>query len=140
VGPVNPADVRDAIVARLDDIAGLRVTGYPPAQVVAPAGIVSYPEKIDFDLTYGRGMDRIPDWPVVLVVGKATERTAADRLYEYAAADGALSVKRALERGPGPAAWDDLQVTSCEFDVVEIAGVSYVAALFHLDIKGQGTL
>jgi hypothetical protein len=132
-------DVADEITARLDTIAGLRCFGYPPASIVPPAAVVSYPEAVQFDETYGRGMDRIPSWPVVVVVGKATDRTARDRVYEYASATGASSVKAVLESGTYTA-FDELRVVSCSFDVVTIASVDYISALFTLDLAGPGTV
>lgn len=134
---MDPKIVATEMARRLGTIDGLRPFAYPPDSVTAPAGIVSYPKEIEFDQTYGRGLDRIEAWPVVVVVGKVTDRTAADRIYAYAAATGPASVKRALEaRDPAP--WDDLQVRSCEFEVVEIAGVDHIAALFTCSIYGQG--
>jgi hypothetical protein len=131
-------DVADDLATALDTITGLRVTGYPPATVTPPAGIVSYPERVDFDETYGRGMDRVPDWPLLVVVGKATDRTARERIYQYASATGAKSVKAVLEAATYTS-FATIRVTSVEFDVVTIGGVDYIAALFHLDIAGQGT-
>lgn len=132
------SDVADEIATVLGTISGLRVTGYPPPTVVPPAGIVSYPVAVTFDETYGRGMDRIRDWPVLVVVGKATDRTARDRIYDYAAATGASSVKAVLQAHTWTSL-DQLRVTEVEFDVVTIASVDYIAAMFHLDIAGRGT-
>lgn len=134
---MNPNDVGDEIAEKLDTIAGLRVSAYPPPTVTPPSGVVGYPEQIEFDLTYGRGMDRIPDWPVMVVVGKATDRTARERIFEYAAGTGAKSVKAVLEAATYTSL-DELRVTGVEFDVVTIASVDYIAAVFHLDIAGQG--
>lgn len=132
------SDVADEIATALDTITGLRVHGHPPTTVTPPAAIVSYPARVDFDETYGRGMDRIPDWPVAVVVGKATQRTARDRIYEYAGATGAKSVKAVLEAHTW-AKCSTLRVASVDFDVVSIAAVDYITAIFHLDIAGQGT-
>lgn len=135
---MNLNSVADELTTVLDTIAGLRVFGYPPPTVVPPAGIVSYPDRVDFDETYGRGMDRIRDWPLVVVVGKATDRMARERIYEYTSATGSNSLKAVLEAH----VWTSLaalRIASVEFDVVSIAGVDYIAALFHLDIAGQGT-
>lgn len=129
---MNLNDVADELAARLDAIGGLRVFGFPPPTVTPPAGIVSYPVRVDFDATYGRGMDRIDDWPVVVVVGKATERTARERVYEYA-----NTVKGVLE-GNAYTSFHTIRVASVDFDVVTIAAVDYIAAVFHLDIAGQG--
>jgi hypothetical protein len=73
---MNLADVMDEAATVLGTITGLRVTAWPPGSVVAPAGIVSYPDRIEYDQTYGRGTDRIAGIPFVLVAGKATERPA----------------------------------------------------------------
>jgi hypothetical protein len=135
---MDPNDVADEITTRLDTIAGLRCFGYPPPTVVPPAAIVSYPERIEFDATYGRGMDRIPAWPVLIIDGKATDRTARERIYEYAAATGTKSVKAVLESGTYTS-FDTIRVVDCAFDVVTIASVDYISALFTLDIAGRGT-
>ena len=130
--------VMDEIATRLGTIPGLRIHDHPPGSVTPPAGIVSFPERIDFDETYGRGMDRIRDLPVVVVVGKATDRTARVRINEYASAIGAKSVKAVLEATPH-FSFHTIRVASVEFDVVTIGSVDYIAALFAVDIAGQGT-
>jgi hypothetical protein len=138
VGRVNLNTVADEVATALATISGLRVHDHPPANVVPPAGIVSFPDRVEFDATYGRGMDRIQDWPVLVVVGKATDRTARTRIYGYAAATGSSSVKAVLEAHTWTSL-STLRVASVEFDVVTIASVDYISALFHLDIAGQGT-
>lgn len=128
--------VMQAVSDRLDTISGLRCFAYPTADVSPPAAIVSYPESITYDVTYARGMDRM-SLPVVVVVGKVSDRTARDRLGAYCNGSGASSVKAVLESGTYTA-FDTIRVESVEFDVVEIAGTSYMAALFTLDIAGSG--
>jgi hypothetical protein len=135
---MNLATVADEVATVLDTIAGLRVTGHPPASISPPAGWVDYPQSLDFDETYGRGMDRIRDWQVFVVVGRATERTARDRVYEYASATGSKSVKAVLEAHTYTSL-ATLRVASAEFGFVDVAGVDYVGVTFHLDIAAQGT-
>lgn len=130
------ADVMDEVGDRLDLIDGLRVFRYPPPKIVPPAAVVSYPDTLTFDETYGRGMDRMT-LPVVLVVGKVSDRTTRDRLGVYCHGSGPNSVKRVLESGTNTA-FDSVRVMSVEFDVVTIAGTDYMAAMFDLDISGQG--
>lgn len=132
---MNLNDVMDTVAAQLGRISGLRVFAYPPGSVTPPAAIVSYPDRIDYSQTYGRGMDRIPDLPVVVVVGKASDRTARDRVAAYVSGSGASSVKAVIEGG-AYTTFDTVTVTSCDFDVVTIASVDYLAAMFHLDIAG----
>lgn len=213
------ADVMQEIADRLDTIDGLRVYGYPADQIQPPAAAVTYPESVDFDSTFQRGMDRIPDLPVIVLVAKPWDRSTRDQIAAYIDGSGASSVKAVLENGdrpdttftasnrsgfivtlqglptghglktgasitvdstdntidgtfvvltatattvtypqvagndtdtgsgtiayiPGGAtpytAFDTLRVTSCDVDAVSVAGVEYLAAVFHLDIAGPG--
>lgn len=134
---MNIGAVMDQVANQLDTIAGLRVFAYPPGTVVPPAAVVSYPESLTFDETYGRGMDRLT-LPVVIVVGRPTERTTRDNLAAYCAGSGSSSVKAVLEAG-AYSAFHMLRVVDIEFDVVRFGDVDYAAALFSVDVAGQGS-
>lgn len=133
---MNLADVMQAVSDRLDTIDGLRCFAYPPGTVSPPAAVVSYPDTYTYDETYGRGMDRLK-LPVVVVVGKVSDRSARNQLGAYVDGSGAASVKAVLESGTYTA-FDSVRVESVEFDVVTIAGTDYMAGLFTLDIAGSG--
>lgn len=134
---MNLANVMDDISNRLDTIAGLRCFAYPPDMVQPPAAVVTYPDTYTFDETYGRGMDRM-SLPVVLVVGKVSDRASRDELGAYCNGTGAASVKAVLESGTYTA-FHEVRVEGIEFDVVTIAGTDYMAATFTLDIAGSGS-
>jgi hypothetical protein len=138
VGAVNVADVMEEIGDVLDTLTGLRVHRHPPGSIVPPAGVVSYPERVAYDQTYGRGMDRLEGLPVVLLAGKVTERTARDKMGAWSAGTGAASVKVALESHAW-ASCDDVHVASVEFDTVSIGAVDYLAAVFSLNVAGAGS-
>jgi hypothetical protein len=133
---VNPKEVMDQVAARLDTIQGLRAFPYAPDRLEPPAVIVAYPETIQFDKTYGRGMDQMT-LPVVVVVGRATDRAARDQLVRYCGGAGAESIKAVVESGTYTA-FDVVRVDSAEFSAFKMAGTEYVAATFSLDIVGQG--
>lgn len=133
---MNLKNVMDQIATQLDTISGLRCYPYPADSVTPPAVIVSYPDTVTFDETYGRGMDRLT-LPVVLVMGKVYDRATRDNLMAYCNGSGSTSVKQVLESGTYTA-FDTIRVSSVEFDAVSIAGTDYAAALFSLDIAGQG--
>jgi len=133
---MNLADVMDEIGDRLDMIAGLRVRKHPAGSVTPPAALVAYPDDITYDETYARGMDRLT-LPVVLVVGKASDRAARNELAAFVDGSGSSSVKAVLESG-AYTALDEVRVVKAEFDVVSIAGTDYLAAVFELDITGSG--
>lgn len=129
--------VMDEVAQALTEITGLRVFPYPPETLTPPGGYVSYPQSVDFDEAYQRGEDQFTDLPIVLLASKVTTKAARDTVAAWASGDGPKSVKRALE------AWtwttcDDLTVTSCEFDVEKVSGVSYLAAMFKATVVGPG--
>lgn len=134
---MNLGAVMDEVGAVLATVSGLRVFDYPPPTLVPPAGVVSYPEAIAFDQTYGRGMDRIGRLPVLLIEGRANDRAARDRVARWAAGGGDGSIKAVFESHDWVSC-DVVTVTECTFDVVQVAGIDYIAALFSLDIAGSG--
>lgn len=130
------AEVMDALAARIDTITGLRVHAHPPGRVTPPAAVVSYPEDGAYDETYGRGMDRMTV-PVLLVVGKASDRAARDQLGAYVDGSGARSIKQVVEAGTYTA-FGTAVVRWPEFDVMSIGGTDYLAAIFPIEITGSG--
>jgi hypothetical protein len=134
---MNLDDVMDEIATRLDTIAGLRCFAWPPGTATPPAAIVSYPNDYTYDETYGRGMDRMT-LPVVVLVGRPTDRSTRDALAQYVNGSGAASVKAVLESGTYTAL-HTLRVMSADFDVYQLGGTDYLAAIFELDIAGQGS-
>jgi hypothetical protein len=127
------ADVMDALAARLETLPGLRVYAWPPGTASPPAAIVAYPDEMAYDLTYTGGQDRYTI-PVVVLVGRATERTARDALSVYAS-NGPGGIKDLLEIGPYPA-MDTVTVTKATVDIYSLGGVEYLAVIFDLDITG----
>ena len=134
---MNLNAVMDAIGDRLGIIAGLRIYDYPADKIAAPAAVLGLPDDITYDDAYGRGMDRM-SLPLLLVVGRGSDRVARDDLAAYASGSGTRSIKQVLESGTY-VAFDTLRVTRVEFDSLRIAGVDHLAALFDLDIAGSGS-
>lgn len=134
---MNVEDVMQAMADRLDTISGLRVYGYPPEEIHPPAAVVSYPDNIAFDETYGRGMDRM-QVPVLVLVKKVSARVARTDVTRFMDGAGTASVKAVLESGTYTA-FDTIRVTSATVDVVEVAGIDYLAVTFMADIAGSGS-
>jgi hypothetical protein len=131
------ADVMDQVATAIDTITGLRVSAYPAGEITPPAAIVSYPESVTFDATYGRGMDRM-SLPVVVLIGVPNDRQTRDLLTAYCAGSGASSVKAAIESG-SYTALHTIRVEGIDFDVHRVGATDYMAALFTCDIAGPGT-
>ena len=136
---MNLGAVMDELAAQIGTIAGLTAFGYPPDTVTPPAAIVTYPDEVVFDATYGRGMDTIA-LPVVVVVGRASDRASRGRLSRYLDGSGSHSIKATLEAdGLEWASFDTVRVMSAdEIDIYQIGGVDLLSATLRLDIAGTG--
>lgn len=133
------ADVMDQLGKALESVVSLRgrVLYYPPAKITPPAAIIAFPDSVDFDQTYGRGMDRITI-PVIVVAGNVSVRAARDRIVAFCNGSGSKSVKTALDGGTYTAC-DTVTVNSAELDIFTMSGIDYISATFEVDVTGSGT-
>jgi hypothetical protein len=131
--------LRAEIAATLRTITGLRAYEWAQGTVSTPAALPGWPDRVDYGQTYGRGASHIPDLPVLIVVGQASQRAAAKKLGEYVAETGAKSITAKLEARTGSwVACDAVTVSWVGFPAAQIAGVDYLTAEFHLDVFGRG--
>lgn len=126
----------DELQAKLRTIEGLTVPEWGVQRISPPTVLIALPERIDYDNTYQRGRDVIPDLLVLVLVANPTRPEARRAVAAYANGSGPKSVKSALEAGPYPGF--DVRVVWAEFDVVKYSDVDYLAAMFHLEISGEG--
>lgn len=134
---MNVAAVMDEIAVELDTISGLRVFAYPPDKIDPPAAIVGYPETVTYDVSMGRGTDMIV-FPIFVMVGRLTDRTARDKLAPFLAGSGASSIKGVLRAAAPYVAMASLRVASATIEVVTMAGLEYLTAVFTVNVYGQG--
>jgi len=138
---VDLAAIMAEVVTRLGSVPSLAVHfGYPGKLNRVPAAVVYPPERIDFDLTYGRGTDQYPDLIVVIFVRRNTPRQSIADIAPYLAGSGASSIKAVLDTKTSPyVSAFDVQVLWADLDpLAAFGGGEYVAALFHLKITGSG--
>ena len=118
-GLMRLAEVMDDVAARLRSIPAFRtVFEYPAGSVTPPAAVVSYPDVYIPHRTYNRGMDTMT-LPVVVVVGRVSERGARDLLSDFVDGAGASSVIAVLESGTYTA-FHELTVSKIHFDASEL--------------------
>lgn len=115
----------DAIGVALATISGMRVYDYPPPTVEVPAAVVAYPDVIEFDAAFVRGADRAV-FPVHILVGRFSDRTARDQLNSYIPV-----VKAALDGG---LVGGSARVTEARPNIMSVAAVDYLAATFSLEV------
>lgn len=136
---MNLFAVMAEIATRLERIDGLRVHAHRPDRITPPAAFPDLPEKIDYDGTYGRGMDSVTV-PVNVLVGKVSDRKSQEAIAAYVAGSGPRSFKSTLDAKSTDdyESCDDLRVRAVTFAVFTIAGVDYLAASFDVDVTGSG--
>lgn len=132
---MNISSIRAGLKTRLATISGLRCYETIPDQFAAPAAIVGMPTQIVFDFTFNRSTDRIT-YPVRLLVAKATDRSAQERLEQYLDGSGALSVKAAIEADPtlGGAANLTRVLNASGLGVYDMGGVPYLGCEFQIEV------
>lgn len=120
--------VRATIGTALEAITGLRVFHYIPDSAVPPAAMVGMP-ALDYDDTMQRGKDRAV-FPVTVVVGKAHDRSAQDKLGTYMSGTGAAttSVKAAVD-AIGP----HVRVQRAEARPIILGAQEFLGATFDVD-------
>lgn len=135
---MNIQTVMDEVAEALRSIGPLAGRTYPwnAARVTPPAAVVDLPERVEYDLAYGRGSDKVT-LSVMVVVGPPADRSTGERLTEYLSGSGALSVKAAVE-GRVYGACDHVTVTEAEVLVASFANVQYMAVQFTVEAVGKG--
>lgn len=134
---MNLADVMDDLGSALETIPDLRVFPYWADRVTPPAAVVTWPDPLTYDLTMGRGSDRM-EVPVIVMVGKVDARTTRDAAGVYADGSGTHSVKAAIEAFTATA-YDTARVERAEFGVITINGVELLSITFFVDVVGDGS-
>jgi hypothetical protein len=123
--------VMDQIGTALAAISGLRVAEHPADLVNPPQAIVGMPPEVEYDLSGARGADRAV-LPVLVVVGKVSDRAAALQLAQYVSGTGARSVKTAIEAAT---VGQTVRVTMARTDrAITVAAVEYLAAEFDVEV------
>lgn len=128
------ADVLDELMAAAEG-AGVAVPerwgDRPPRP---PLALVELPDRIVFD-TGGTGFDRYPSVALVVIVGDPAAPASYRALTGYLDGTGPQSIKQAVE-AYAYTACGTVRVVDAVPDVVSLAGVDLLAAVFHIDVAG----
>lgn len=136
---MNVQEVREAIAARLDTIDKLRTSATAQRAAYPPCAWVLLPESIEFDKTYGRGMDTMT-LSVLLLVGLANSEHSERAIEAYADGSGPKSIKAAVDgAGSEDEPFDFAVVQSVKFGTYQVAENDYLGAEFEIMVAGQGS-
>lgn len=129
--------VLQEIADLLDEIPGLNVFPYWVKKVPVPGATVGLPSEIEYDQTYGRGLDKMTV-PIIVLVGMVSAKASAAELNAYMDGSGARSIKWNLNGARDWASCDDVVVRSVIPDTYSSGGVVLLGAEFTVDVYGKG--
>jgi hypothetical protein len=124
------SSIRSGLATRLATITGLRTAATIPDSPNPPIAIV-IPDSINFDDTFHRGMDTL-NFKILVIVGRADERTAQNSIDGFCATSGSSSIKAAIEgdKTLGGTAYDCRVTTMSNYGSVLIGEVTYLSCEF----------
>lgn len=128
------ATIRDGLATNLQTITGLRATAEVTDNPTPPIAIVQL-NRVDYDNAFNKGLT-IYNFVISVVVGRASERTAQDRLNAFATPSGASSIKLAVQtdRTLGGSAYDVRVSEMQNIGAVLLGGENYLAADFAVQV------
>lgn len=129
--------VMEEIANKLQMFTGHNMFSYPVDSVTPPAGIVSYPERIEYDITYQRGEDIFWGLTVYMVTDRVDSESARNQVSEWTDPSSSNSVKIYLDKETY-ASCDSVQVINATFDTMLIGGIDHLIAVFELNVSGSG--
>lgn len=128
--------IRAGLKANLSTVSGLRIAETIPDQPNPPMAVIGMP-SIQYDTSFGRSAvgTNIYDFPLSVIVGRVSERTAQTRLDTYAST-GVGSIKAAIEsdRSLGGSAYDVRVREMTGVTSAIIGDVTYLIADFSVQV------
>jgi hypothetical protein len=124
------SEIRTGLANNLSSITGLRTAAVMPDNPSPPIAIIT-PDSINYDDTFQRGMQTY-SFTVIVLVGRAAERSAQNALDAFCSSTGTSSIKLAIERDKTLAGKVyDLRVTNLRaYASIAVGEVNYLAAEF----------
>lgn len=128
------SEMRDALAANLATISGLRTAPELIDNPSPPVALVSL-ESIEYDQAYQRGLT-LYTFTIIVIVGRAAERTAQRKLDDYLDNAGNQSVKVAVESDRTLSGYaQDLRVVSAgSIGSIQVNDQTYLAAEFTVTV------
>lgn len=131
------ATIRDGLKTRLATVTGLTVYDTMPDDVYPPCAIVGMPSRIAYDVTFRTAVARI-DIPIRILAGRVLEAQAQDTLDGYVSADGANSLRAALDNDPtlNGAAHTARITEARDYGVYTVGDVPYLGVELNCEVIG----
>jgi len=131
---VSITTIRDGIATNLRTISGLRATSEIPDNPSPPQAVIQL-QNVDYDGAFQGGLTTY-SFLVTVLVGRAAERTAQNRLNGFAST-GSGGIKAAIEsdKSLSGAAYDVRVETMTNISAVSLGGdIAYLSADFIVTV------
>ena len=127
-------DLRTGIATNLATITGLRTSPEMPDNPNPPIALIR-PVSIDYNQAMAKGLTRY-SFAVIVVVGRAEERTAQRSLDAFCSTTGASSIKNAVESDKtlGGKSYDCRVTEMRNYTPIQLNEGTYLAAEFAVDV------
>lgn len=131
------SELREGIASNLATIVGLRTYATIPDNVNPPAAIVGV-NSVEFHKAFANGLSTY-SFTITVVVGRASEREAQNKLDQYCTSSGAKSIKAAIESDKtlNGVAFDSIVTGVRNYGSVTISETTYLAAEFDLTVQAN---
>lgn len=126
--------MRAAIATNLGTISGLRTSPEMPDNPNPPIALVR-PVTVEYNQAFANGLTRY-NFVVVVIVGRAEERTAQRSLDAFCSSTGSSSIKLAVESDKtlGGNAYDCRVTEMRNYTPIQLNEGTYLAAEFAVDV------
>ena len=126
--------MRAAIATNLGTIAGLRTSPEMPDNPNPPIALVR-PVTVEYNQAFANGLTRY-NFVLVVIVGRAEERTAQRSLDAFCSSTGSSSIKLAVESDKtlGGNAYDCRVTEMRNYTPIQLNEGTYLAAEFAVDV------
>lgn len=128
------SSLRTALATNLATISGLRTSPEMPDNPNPPIALVR-PLSVEYNQAMNKGLTKYT-FTVIVIVGRAEERTAQRSLDAYCSSTGASSIKLAVEsdRTLGGNAYDCRVTEMRNYTPIQLNEGTYLAAEFTADV------
>jgi len=127
-------NLRTAIATNLATISGLRTSAEMPDNPNPPIALVR-PVTVEYNQAMAKGLTKY-NFNVLVIVGRADERTAQRSLDAFCSSTGASSIKNAVESDKtlGGNAFDTRVTEMRNYTPIQLNEGTYLAAEFAVDV------
>jgi len=129
------SSIREGLKTRLATISGLSIYSFVPDSIEPPTAVVGVMDRIQYDSTMQRGVDRY-EIPVYLYVSRVDAQDSQETLDSFLVSSGSSSVKAQIESDTtlSGQAQSVRVLTASNYGVYNINNIDYLGVEFIVEV------